>query len=180
MSDEETSALQKRVDGIFLEQPVFEYALVAAQELSFSDKVRYICENECDRYGKSWICGEHMPPLELCMARCLEFSHAVVFSTVSDGSGFSEQLAARRGHEEVTDCIAAGFEREFGEVLTLSTGCMLCESCAYPEPCRHPSKRRSTTESHGILILNTAARHGLSFDCGENIVTYFSLVLFNA
>ncbi|NLA86022.1 MAG: hypothetical protein GX847_01815 [Clostridiales bacterium] len=62
----------------------------------------------------------------------------------------------------------------------MSTGCMLCDECAYPsEPCRHPDERLSTIESHGILIMQTASDLGVTLDCGNNIVTYISLIFFN-
>lgn len=176
-------SLIERVDGIFMGQPVFEYALMNTSELAFSDKVRFICTNECDQYGKSWVCSEQMTPLDECIARCREFLYAVVFSTISEvegaAVGFTEHLLARREHEDVTSAIEADFKREFGDILTLSTGCLLCEKCAYPEACRHPLEKRSTTESHGILIMQTVAERGMNFDCGENVVTYFSIILFN-
>jgi len=58
---------------------------------------------------------------------------------------------------------------------------MICGECSYPDaPCRHPEERISTIESHGILIMETASRLGVTFDCGNNAVTYFSLIFFNA
>ena len=33
-------------------------------------------------------------------------------------------------------------------------------------------------ESHGILITDTAERYGIDFQAGNNIVTWFSLILY--
>ena len=66
-------------------------------------------------------------------------------------------------------------------VLALSTGCMQCETCAYPNaPCRHPDKRVATVESHGILLMQTVEAMNICFNYGNDTVTYFTLLLFNA
>ncbi len=94
---------------------------------------------------------------------------------------FDACLEARRDHEQMTFDIRKRFEEHFGKVLALSTGCMLCGECACPdEPCRYPEERLSTVESHGILIMETASRLGVTLDCGNNIVTYLSLIFFNS
>jgi predicted metal-binding protein len=71
-------------------------------------------------------------------------------------------------------------KEDFGDVLTLTTGCMICEECGYPDtPCRHPKQRFATIESPGILIMKTADDAGISYNCGSNMVTYFTLILYN-
>ena len=37
--------------------PIVEYLFFETEELTFSPRVRYICETECPRYGKSWACA---------------------------------------------------------------------------------------------------------------------------
>lgn len=177
------TVLQGRVDRLISGYPVFEYALLGRAELVFSDKVRYICTHECPHFGKSWACPPAIPELEDCMAACGDYAHALIFSTVSevaDSADFTTHLAARREHEAVTRALAGDFRAEFGPVLTLSTGCTLCDECTYPAaPCRYPNERTHSVESHGVLVLQTAAEQGLNYDCGSNVVTYFSLILFN-
>ncbi|NLO49123.1 MAG: DUF2284 domain-containing protein [Clostridiales bacterium] len=176
--------INKIIEEFIYAYPVCEFACLTPGELNFSDKVRYICERECPNYGKSWACPPGIEPIGLCIEKCLAFDHVFLFTSiaeVSDCMNFDACLQARRSHEQMTRDIKKRFEERFGTVLALSTGCTLCDKCAYPDnPCRHPSDRLSTIESHGILIMETASRLGIMLDCGNNMVTYLSLIFFNA
>ena len=172
------------IESFIYDYPICELHYLNVDELIFSDKVRYICEHECSRCNKSWACPPAIDTIENCMEKCRAFEHVFLFTSVaevSDCLNMTACLQAKRDHELLTLELRKRFEEHFGKVLALSTGCMICDCCTYPdEPCRHPDKRLSTIESHGILIMETAGRLGVCFDCGNNIVTYFSLIFFNA
>ena len=72
--------------------------------------------------------------------------------------------------------------REQGiEPYILSTeSCAACERCAVldGEPCRDPERMHPCVESHGINILPVIDELGLTFQYGENVVTWFSLLLY--
>ena len=38
------------------ELPLYIYAHIDPQVLEFSDRIRFICQNECPMYGQSWAC----------------------------------------------------------------------------------------------------------------------------
>ena len=38
------------------ELPLFQYAFMKTEELMFTERVRYICNTECPRYGTTWAC----------------------------------------------------------------------------------------------------------------------------
>ena len=38
------------------ELPLFQYEFFSPQELTFTGRVRTVCEQECPMYGKSWAC----------------------------------------------------------------------------------------------------------------------------
>ena len=47
------------MDKNFLEQqltelPLYTFFYIDPNQLEFSDRIRYICQAECPRYGKSW------------------------------------------------------------------------------------------------------------------------------
>lgn len=171
------------IEGFINEYPVCEYYFLKHDDLVFSEKVRYICEHECNHYNKSWACPPNIPSVEECMKECDEYDNVLLFSTVAevtDNLNFTECLAARKDHEQVTRELRDEFKKHFNKVLTLSTGCMMCDECGYPDvPCRHPEERLSTIESHGILIMQTAESIGMCYDCGNNMVTYFSLIFYS-
>jgi predicted metal-binding protein len=172
------------IESFITEFPVCEYLFLEREQLVFSDKVRFICETECSRYGHSWACPPVIGTIQECMERCQKFQHALLITTVTDvPDSFDMQgcLDARLDHEQVSYELSERMKQDFGEVLTLTTGCMTCKECGYPDtPCRHPDTRFATIESHGILIMQTAQEAGISYDCGSQIVTYFTLILYNA
>ncbi|UOO37289.1 DUF2284 domain-containing protein [Oscillospiraceae bacterium CM] len=171
------------IEGLIGDYPICEYAFLKPEELVYSDKVRFICETTCPRYGKSWACPPVIPSVETCMDAFKAYEHVFLFSTVAEVSDSMNNdicLVAKRDHEKVTLDLRRAFRDRFGEVLALSTGCRICDDCTYPDgPCRFPDERLSSVESHGVLIMETASSLGISYDCGNNIVTYFSLIFFN-
>ena len=172
------------IEGFIYDYPVCEFYYIGLDDLIFSDKVRYICEHECPHHNKSWACPPAIKSIDSCIKDCETFKHVFLLTSVAevpDCMNFSACLEAKRDHERMTVELRQRFEEHFGKVLALSTGCMICDECTYPDaPCRHPKEKLSTIESHGILIMETASRLGVTFDCGNNIVTYFSLIFFNA
>ena len=72
--------------------------------------------------------------------------------------------------------------REQGiEPYVLSTeSCAECARCAWldGQPCRFPERMHPCVESHGINILPLIEELGLCFQYGENVVTWFSLLLY--
>ena len=105
--------------------PIVEYQWMDAEELEFSQKVRYICRTECPRYGKSWSCPPAVGSVEECRKRCLEFQELFVFSTVAevmDLENMEEVLKSKTGHERIIRKIRDIFRPYFGEILALSGG----------------------------------------------------------
>ena len=182
MSDEKD--FKEIIEGFVYDFPVCEFSYLKPDDLIFTERVRYICEHDCPHYNKSWACPPAIDEIDRCIGACKSFTHVFLVTSVAevpDCMNFAACLEAKRDHEQMTLSLRKRFEENFGKVLALSTGCMLCNQCAYPDaPCRHPEDRLSTIESHGILIMETASRAGITCDCGNNAVTYFSLIFFNA
>jgi predicted metal-binding protein len=174
---------QESIDEFIYAYPVCEFYYLTPDNLIFSDKVRTICELGCPHYGSSWACPPGIGDINSCIKECRKYRHVFLFTSIAsvpDCLDFTACLNARGEHERMTRDIRKQFELRFGKVLALSTGCMLCDTCTYPlEACRHPQERLSTIESHGILIMETASRLGVTLDCGNDIVTYISLIFFN-
>ncbi len=165
------------------ELPLYVYFFVKTDELSFSDRIRYICEHECPMYAKSWACPPGTGTVTQCRAKCLAYEDAVLIATiteVSDISNIEETLETRAEHEKIT-AMAANFVREQAkDVFILSSeACSICEKCAYPdEPCRHPERMNPCIESHGIVLSELAEKYGIEFQYGNNVVTWFSLIFY--
>ena len=164
--------------------PITDYRFFAADQLCFSDNIRTICRTECPMYGHSYSCPPAVGTKEECEERCLGFSSGFIFSTiaeVNDIANLEETLATKPEHEDVTRLIRDRFTQEFGEVLALSAdACSICDECAYPDaPCRHPDRMLPCIESHTIVVTDIAEKVGMEFFYGANVVTWFSIILFN-
>lgn len=166
------------------ELPLYIYFDIDPRELEFSDRVRWICEHECSRYGKSWACPPGVGTVDQCREHCLSYNTGLVISTITEVADITDieaTLATRTEHEAVTDQVAE-LLRELGvEPFTLSTeSCAICENCAIGEgkPCRFPKRMHPCVESQGINIIPVLEKNGLEFQYGQNVVTWISLFLF--
>ncbi len=175
------------LDRTILEQqlselPLFQYAFFSTTELTFTHRVRHICETECPMYGKTWACPPAVGEVEDCREKCLSFPEFLLIATVTeveDVENMEQTLAARADHEAITRQVTAMVAAQGCETMTLSTeACSVCKECSYPHaPCRHPERMYPCVESHGILVTELFERFGIEFFNG-NLVTWFSLIFF--
>lgn len=176
--------LDQSLEQELLEYPILQYACLKTEQISFPERVRVICRQECPRYGTSWSCPPAVGTVEECRARCRQFPDVFVFSTIAevrDITDMKETLGTRMEHEEITRQVTEAFRRYYGETLTLSTeSCDLCEQCAYPDaPCRHPDRMFPCVESYGLLVTELAELGGMDFLNGANVVTWFSVIFYD-
>lgn len=165
------------------ELPIVQYEFFDTAELTFTTRVRAVCESDCPRYGTSWACPPAVGTVEECRERCLSYPHALLITTmteVHDIADIEATLDTRGDHEEITRQAAALLQAQNVETYPLSTeSCAICQECAYPNaPCRHPERMYPCVESHGILIIDIAEHYGIEFQAGNNVVTWFSLILY--
>lgn len=165
--------------------PLYTYAYIDPNELEFSQRVRYICTNECPMYGKTWACPPGVGEVSQCEKKCRSYTRCLLVGTITeveDISNMEMTLATRPEHEAVTAQVQKLFREQGIEPYILSSeACALCKHCAYldGEPCRYPEQMHPCIESHGINIIPTLERCGLEFQYGGNLVTWYSLLFFN-
>lgn len=166
------------------ELPLYIYAFIDPEKLEFSERIRWICENECPMYGKSWACPPAVGSVNSCKARCRQYQNCLMVSTITevyDIADMEATLATRPEHEEVTNQVAELMREQGVEPYVLSTeACSICETCAWAEgkPCRFPEKMHPCVESHGINVIPVLEEQGLEFQYGENVVTWISLLFY--
>ena len=168
-----------------LELPLYVYFYIDPKTLEFSQRIRYICQTECPRYGQSWACPPGVGSVEQCSARCLSYNNCLAVGTITecdDIADITATLATRHAHEAITNQVRQ-LMREMGtDPYILSTdSCAICTECTYPEgkPCRHKDVMHPCIESHGINLIPTLEENGLEFQYGGNIITWYSLLFFN-
>ncbi len=163
--------------------PLFEYQIIESAGLQFQPRVRLVCQQECERYARTWACPPGVGDLEKCRERCLRYPYGFFFSSVaevSDIMNMEELLDTRGAHEEITDEIGSYFESQGMETFILSTeSCEICEDCTYPDaPCRNPHRMHPCLESHGIVVTEIVEEHQMTYSLGGNDILWFSLILF--
>lgn len=164
--------------------PLYVYFFFEPRELEFSDRVRWICEHECDRFGKSWACPPGVGTVEACKEKCLSYNSGLMISTITEVEDISDiqaTLATRTAHEAVTDQVAEIMRCLGAEPYVLSTeSCAVCPECAILEgkPCRFPERMHPCVESQGINVIPILEQNGLDFQYGQNVVTWVSMLLF--
>ena len=174
----------QKIEERLAELPLFGYFFIDPKELEFTHRVRWVCENECPRFGRTWACPPGVGTVESCRCRCLNYENCLVIATVTeveDISDIDQTLATRGGHEALTNEVREFFREQGAEPYILSTeSCALCHRCAYldGEPCRYPEKMHPCLESHGINLIPTLENLGLDFQFGGNVVTWYSLLFF--
>ena len=89
--------------------PIYEYRLLDEKALSVAERVRIVCQQECERYGTTWACPPAVGTLKECEDRIHSYDRAVFFSSVaevSDIMNMEEMLSTRDAHEELTTAVA--------------------------------------------------------------------------
>jgi len=156
-----------------------EYALVPVEAIVFSDDVFRACEkNMCGKYNKCWTCPPAVGSPEKQKEQILAFSSAFVFTTVhelEDSFDYEGMATARERHNS----LAAEMHEQFGKTNPVygAGGCTLCETCAWPEPCRFPEKIFPSIEAAGIDVSELSRAAKLRYNNGKNTITYFSMIL---
>lgn len=172
------------LEAALTELPLYEYFHFTTDELTFSDRIRWICEHECPMHGKTWACPPGVGSVECCKAKCLSYENCLMISTiveVDDISNIEETLATRPQHEAITDQVGELLRQQGVEPYILSTeACAICDRCAIldGQPCRFPDKMHPCVESQGINVVPVMESCGMEFQFGCNVVTWISLLLY--
>ena len=166
------------------ELPLYIYDFFDPRELEFSSRIRWICENECPMYGKSWACPPGVGSVDTCRQVCMAYDHCLLISSiveVRDIADMEETLATRPDHEALTEQVRELMQEQGVDPFILSTeACTVCDRCAIldGESCRFPGRMHPCVESHGINVVDVLERRGLDFQFGANVVTWISLLFF--
>lgn len=180
----ETQWNTARFEEFISQFPIYEYRILDTESIQVRERVRTICQVECQRYGSTWACPPGVGTLAECEQRIHRFPGAVFFSSVaevSDVMNMEEMLSTRRAHEDITENVASFLRKEGFETFTLSTeSCDICERCSYldGESCRHPEKMHPCLESHGVVASEIVEKENMEYHLGGNTILWFSMVLF--
>ena len=174
-----------RLEDGLAQLPLYVYTYIDPASLEYSERIRWICQNECPMYKKTWACPPAVGSVEECKQRCLGYNSCLMIGTITETDNIADMeatLATRPAHEEITGKVRQLLREQGIEPYILSTeACAVCQRCAYldGQPCRKPDRMHPCVESHGINLIPTLEENGLPFQYGENVVTWYSLLFFN-
>ena len=145
--------------------------------------VRDACAaDKCNAYGRNWTCPPACGTLEECTTRMKGYQHGILLQTVGllkrtiDTRGYAE--VAKR-HSENLKKFAEMIRQGYPDCLCLGAGgCRLCETCAYPEPCRFPDKAMSSMEAYGLFVTQVCRDNNVNYYYGQKTIAYTACVLF--
>ncbi|TGE31472.1 DUF2284 domain-containing protein [Desulfosporosinus sp. Sb-LF] len=162
-------------------------SLVEVEKIPFSEDFRKLCEeNSCGSYDKNWMCPPTVGPISDLIKRALEFDRGLLFQTVhqlEDSFDWEGMQEGQANHEKIFRKILEHVENNdvFREILPLSAGpCMYCKKCAHlvGKECYFLDKAVSSVEAYGIDVMSLVKAYGISYNNGQNTVSYVALILF--
>lgn len=171
----------KSIEDYMVQFPIYQYAFLKAEDIEFDENVRNLCLKECANYGKSWSCPPAVGSLKQCKSKCMEYTHAILFSTLAeirDSSAAQSLQNAKKEHEEITARIEEFLHNEVLKCYTLSTdSCSLCEKCTYPKKsCVSLEQMHPCIESHGILLSKNIDENHMDYFLGGRRLLRFTLM----
>lgn len=145
--------------------------------------VRDMCaEDKCRAYGKNWTCPPAIGTLEACEARMQRYRYGILLQTVGRLRKRIDSrtlLDTERRHTENFRVFSDRIREIYPDALCLGAGgCRVCQSCAYPEPCRFPEKALSSMEGYGLFVTQVCRDNDLAYYHGEGTIAYTACVLF--
>ena len=171
-----------------LQLGAYKAGVVTTAQIPLDRVFRDICaSNACGMYGKCHMCPPDVGDIDALMGEIGQYANALVYQTVTaleDSFDFEGMTEAKKATYRIAHQIRQIFD-ELGvkDVLHLGAGgCGVCEVCAKRtnEPCRFPHLAMPSLEAYGVNVSGLASAAGMKYINGQDTVTYFGAVLFNA
>jgi len=150
--------------------------------LELREDVRANCaDNKCGVYGKCWSCPPACGTLEELKEKIKRYKQGIIVQTsgeLEDEFDFETTTEIMHKHAQSIKKLAKELADEY-DVLPLGAGtCGLCETCAYPEPCRIPKYQISSMEAYGIFVSDVCKKNDVKYYHGKNTQTFIGCYLF--
>ena len=156
---------------------------MAVEGLEFDPRVREMCAaDRCRSYGRSWACPPACGSLEEIAGKAGQYARGILVQstgTLEDDFDMEAMMDTEQLHKERFYALVKQFRRLCPDCLPMGAGtCRLCESCAYPEPCRHPELVFPSMEACGLFVSKVCQDSGMKYYYGPLTITYTACILF--
>ena len=166
MSDKYEALIDKSID-----LGAREARLIDTEQIVFDPRSHLKCRFGCNRWGNHWTCP---PNLDISQDDFMEaferYEKAIIIKTDDQKVGQEVSLAI-----EKEAMLTHGSQFAFAMAL-----CVLCEECAFPDPCIYPHLARPSMDAYGIDIGKTLEPLGfkVEFDKeGKLLPAWYSAIL---
>ncbi len=159
-------------------------AVIPLSALSVHPEFRDLCaQNKCGRYGTCWRCPPALGALSDCVNTLRQYEYGLVLSRVfplEDAFDWDGMMTAKTSFDRLLlDIYDALRTKGCADVLPLGAGgCTLCDTCAYPAPCRAPERAFASLEGYGLNVAEVMRAAGLSYRFGGETVQYCAMIAF--
>ena len=145
--------------------------------------VRAMCAaDKCGAYGKNWTCPPACGTVEECQNRMGRYQRGILLQSVGYMTKTIDSKCYReteRRHLRNFYAFAEEIRKVFPGALCLGAGgCRVCQTCAYPEPCRFPEKAMPGMEGYGRFVTQVCRDAGVPYYYGEKTIAYTACVLY--
>ena len=160
--------------------------IIDTAQIDFEPAFRVCCEeNLCGQYGVNYTCPPDCGSPEEMRQRILSHKKALVLQTIWEIRDYSDKDAIKQAKgrhnasalrlmKRLRDGNCPGF-------LVGASGCSLCSPCGLKkgEPCRFPENRYSCMSAYCIFVKKLADKCGIEYDCGDGLLAFFGLYVFD-
>ena len=70
----------EKFEEFISQYPIFEYRILDTKDITIQERVRTICQEECERYDSTWACPPAVGTLQECEKKIKSYPQAVFFS----------------------------------------------------------------------------------------------------
>jgi len=149
-------------------------------KLECEERLRAYCNPEgCQNHGNNWVCPPGCGSLSDCSEKANKYDRGILLQSVSklegddpDYKGLNREHNVRLREFLDNHCVG-----EIDVLALTSGGCVLCEACAYPEPCVKPDIRMNSLSAFGIDVGKLCEMAELEYSFRPDKVYYIALVL---
>lgn len=151
-------------------------------KLQCQPHLREYCNPQgCPNHGNNWVCPPGCGSLEDCARTVSRFDAGILLQSVSklapnttneDYKVLTHQHNLRLQTFLETHCSDAA------AILALTTGgCVFCDTCAFPQPCRKPNLRMNSLSAYGIDVGKLCELAGFDYAFSSDKLYLIALVL---
>lgn len=177
---------EKKIIEYALEEGFAAAELVDTADIEFEPAFRVCCEdNLCGQYNANYTCPPYCGSPEDMKQRITCHKRALVLQTIWEISDYTDKAAikqAKGGHNAAALRLLKRLRAEnCPGFLVGASGCALCSPCAmqHGQPCKFPELRYSCMSAYCIFVKKLADKCGMEYDCGDGLLAFFGLYVFD-